>query len=448
MPTGSNATAQIIAMGRNVLMHSRCQQAVGQGGFHTAKLISTEDPAIVVRSHTGIRVEGASSFRYVYDCGSRQVGKCRSVVRSFANSVRERRIDILFLSHFDEDHVNGVPYLLDPVDGVKADTVVLPWVDDVERLIAFGRAASRGREVGGFFRSFIVDPVAALDVFGPRRILLVRHGSGEPDDGDVIDLRPDGRDPDGPFGAKVVRDGVRRAGTANPEPISGVSATVYVIYDDVIVDVSAGAGSWVFKPYVRACDQARVANFEREVERLLAWPWGSFRAKISDAAIRHQLVWSKTSTKALAAAYRSAFGDRNLTSLCVYSGPRWDGSPRKLLLFDLTKFDVASKIGWLATGDIPLKDPAEAMDLLAHYKEQEASVATFGLPHHGSVKNYSPAVVATLRPQTCFVSAKPPRNWNHPHPSVMADVANQGAIGIHVDDTEASAFSETFLLVH
>lgn len=189
------------------------------------------------------------------------------------------------------------------------------------------------------------------------------------------------------------------------------------------------------------------SNFEREAERLLAWPWGSFRATIGDPNVRHQLVTDKASSKALAAAYRSAFGDRNLTSLCVYSGPRWTGNPRKLFSFDLTKFDCASKIGWLATGDIPLKDPKEATDLLAHYNEQVAGVATLGLPHHGSVNNYSSAVVTAFRPQACFVSAKPPKNWKHPHPSAMADVASQGAIGVHVDDTEASTFSEAFLLV-
>jgi hypothetical protein len=395
-------------------------------------------------------LDGNSSFRYVYDCGTRQLGKRRSVVQRYARSVPERLIELLFLSHFDDDHVNGVPDLLDPLNGVKADTIVMPWVDDVERLIAFGRAASRGGAIGGFFQGLVVDPIAALDVFGPRRILLVRNGPGEPDDRETIDLQPDGPDPVGPFRAKVVVDG--GSGwrmPAQPSHIAGISADVHEIYDDMIIDVSsfAGAASWIFKPYVRSCDPARVSNFEREVERLLALPWGSFRSTISDPKVRHQLVSVKANSKALAAAYRLAFGDRNLTSLCVYSGPRWNDDPKKLLLFDLIKYDRASKIGWLATGDIPLKDPREAMDLLTHYKEQAERVVTLGLPHHGSVNNYSSAVVTALRPQACFVSAKPPKNWKHPHPSVMADVVSQGAIGVHVDDTEASAFREAFVLV-
>jgi hypothetical protein len=440
-------TTQIFAIGRGALLHSRCQQAVGQGGFHTAKLVSTKHPAIAVRSPTETRVEGTNSFHYVYDCGSRQLGKCRSVAHRFASSIADRRIDLLFLSHFDEDHVNGLPDLLNPVGGVKADTVVMPWVDDVERLIAFGRTALRGRAIGDFFRSLIVDPLAALDVFRPRRILLVRRGPGDPDDRDVIDLRPDGLDPEGPFGAKVVIDGGSwRRGPASPNPNPGVTADVHVIYDDATIEVSADAASWVFKPYVRPCDQGRVSNFEREAERLLGWPWGSFRPAVADAAVRNRLVGNKASIKALATAYRLAFGDRNLTSLCVYSGPQ-PAHHGRVLSFDLTKFGLAGKIGWLATGDVPLKDPAEARELLSHYQAQVDCVATFGLPHHGSVKNYSSMVVAALRPQTCFVSAKPPKNWQHPHPAVMADVANQGAAGIHVDDTEASAFSEAFLVL-
>lgn len=447
MLTGSETTTQIFAIGRGALLHSRCQQAVGQGGFHTAKLVSTKHPAIAIRSPTDTRVEGTTSFHYVYDCGSRQVGKCRSAARRFANSIAERRIDLLFLSHFDEDHVNGLPDLLNPVGGVKADTVVMPWVDDVERLIAFGRAALRGRAIGDFFRSLVVDPLAALDVFRPGRILLVRRGPGDPDDRDIIDLRPEGFDPEGPFETKVVIDGGSwRRGPAKPNPVPGVSAAVHAIFDDATIDVSTDAASWVFKPYVRPCDQGRVSNFEREAERLLAWPWGSFRTTVSDVATRNWLVGNKIGSKALASAYRFAFGDRNLTSLCVYSGPR-PAHHGKVFSLDLNKFGLASKIGWLATGDVPLKDPAEAKDLLAHYREQVDNVATFGLPHHGSVKNYSSMVVAALRPQICFVSAKPPKSWQHPHPAVMADVANHGATGIHVDDTEASAFSEAFLVL-
>ncbi|MGY8707409.1 hypothetical protein RAD16_16840 [Bradyrhizobium sp. 18BD] len=164
----------------------------------------------------------------------------------------------------------------------------------------------------------------------------------------------------------------------------------------MIIHVSAGMASWIFKPYVRPCEQARVFNFEREAERLLNWPWLSFRATINNPAMLSDLVLHKT--KVLAAAYKSAFGDRNLTSLCVYSGPQRTGGSGKMLFLNLMTFDHVEKIGWLGTGDIPLKGHVEAADLLEHYKQQAQVVSTFGLPHHGSVKNYSSSVVAALRP--------------------------------------------------
>lgn len=34
---------------------------------------------------------------------------------------------MLVISHLNDNHVNGLEYLL---DGVKADTVVMPYVDD------------------------------------------------------------------------------------------------------------------------------------------------------------------------------------------------------------------------------------------------------------------------------------------------------------------------------
>jgi hypothetical protein len=405
---------------------------------------------VIVRSSAGVSVKSRAKFRYVYDCGSRQAKRCRTLAKRFAATVEDRTIDLLFLSHFDDDHVNSVPDLLDPVDGVRAVTIVLPLVDDVERLIAFGRAISRRRAVGDFFRAFVVDPVSTLGTLRPDRILLVRRGTDDPDDRGTVDLGPTERDPDRPLRAKMVpTDQAFRAGPSRPIRVTGTSADVHVVYDDMDIEVtgSFGFGPWILKPYVRPCDPARINRFEREAERLLGWPWGSFRNKASDPAVRSDVVTDAARSKALAAAYKAAFGDRNLTSLCLYSGPRSAASMDTSLIYDLLRNNDSAKIGWLATGDAPLKDPSEAGDFLTHFKDQADSVVTLGLPHHGSAKNYSPAVVAALRPNSCFVSAKPPKNWRHPDPLVMADVANQGVAGIHIDDKDSTTFCETFLIV-
>lgn len=443
----SQTNIQVIALGGcNILLHSRRQEAVGQGGFHRAELASAKRHALVVRSSSGVSVDTTGKFSYVYDCGSRHLNTCRDRVSRFAASVAQRTIDVLFLSHFDEDHVNAVPDLLDAHRGCKVATVVLPFVDDVERLIAFGRMVSKGRSIGGFFRSLVINPVSALSVFGPDRILLVRSAPGDPDGRGTIDLTPRGRDPDGPLRAKVVPDDASMP--VRPlAPRSGVDdlVAVYEIGDDMIVRVSDTRGvCWILKPYVRPCDPARITLFEREAEHALGWSFGSFRAKVADHAVRSELVSFKKFRKALAKAYALAFGDRNLTSLCLYSGPDVTAEPSSFRFFDLVGQDVVDKVGWLGTGDALLSGSEDARNLLAHYDAQKDRVRTFGLPHHGSIKNYSSTVVAALNPRICFVSAKPPWLWRHPHPFVMADVKQQGADPRHIDDREASALGEAF----
>src|SRR3546814_4577238 len=92
-----------------------------------------------------------------------------------ADTGKQAKLDILFLSHIHEDHVNGVEKLLDKTDGLKVDTIVLPLLPIEDRLIAFGRSITDDPAAGknAFFRDLIIDPAAALARFGPRQILFV-----------------------------------------------------------------------------------------------------------------------------------------------------------------------------------------------------------------------------------------------------------------------------------
>ena len=435
-----------------VVLHVRRQHAVGQGGFHTGELVAPLDPAVIVTSSIGVQVVARSKFRYVYDCGSRQLKRCKVLAQRYTKSLDDKRIDLLFLSHFDDDHVNGVPELLSASSGARAETIVMPWVDNVERLIAFGKASLRGKAISPFFRSLIVDPGTALATFRPGRVVFIRRGPRDPDGGRLIDLNPEDG-PDGSFRAKI-RPADEGKGVWYPaqSTLSADGSTdIFVVDDGTVVDVSATAMpfSWLFKPYVRVSDAARVSAFERDAEMRLCWSWGAFRHWVEDADVRRDLVSDPLKIRALADAYRSAFGDRNLTSLSLFSGPDTDSNRGGRLLLSLgsSGCQLVRKIGWLGTGDAPLKNHKDANELLSHYLPQQASISTLGLPHHGSVHNYSAAVVATFQPETCVASAKPPRNWKHPHPAVMADVTSQGAVAVHVDDTDGSAFDEAFAAI-
>ncbi|WP_135410891.1 MBL fold metallo-hydrolase [Escherichia sp. E4385] len=61
-------------------------------------------------------MSGNSTFNIVYDCGSTSrttiINKIHSLPNWFKNTHGSRVIDMLVISHFDDDHVNGLEELL------------------------------------------------------------------------------------------------------------------------------------------------------------------------------------------------------------------------------------------------------------------------------------------------------------------------------------------------
>lgn len=85
------------------MTHYRFLFPVGQGGFALEKI---------------------EEFVVVYDCGSitsnSMVESCIDLVSSYIDHV-----DLLFISHFDKDHVNGMKYLLSKV---RVRTAFVSWI--------------------------------------------------------------------------------------------------------------------------------------------------------------------------------------------------------------------------------------------------------------------------------------------------------------------------------
>ena len=84
---------------------------VGQGGFYSESF-KTEN----------------NNFNVVYDCGSLS----RDVDKVISNSFdKNEDIDILFISHFDSDHVNKINILKNSVGKIK--TVIMPLLFEEDK---------------------------------------------------------------------------------------------------------------------------------------------------------------------------------------------------------------------------------------------------------------------------------------------------------------------------
>ena len=107
----------------------RTFQPVGQGAFYTEQF-SKDDGEV---------------FNMVYDCGSDSLD-----IQSLSNVIkksfpRESIIDAVFISHFDSDHVNGLPELM---RNFKVKKIFLPLITGAAE-IAYWRFKSNVDSVTG-----------------------------------------------------------------------------------------------------------------------------------------------------------------------------------------------------------------------------------------------------------------------------------------------------------
>jgi hypothetical protein len=438
-PVGHSIANSLIGRHRG-LGHVRRQLPVGQGGFHIGGLSSIDPDAQAEWCQASIENQvAAASFIYAYDCGGeprkyvdREIGKLLTMRST-------RRLDLLFLSHFDRDHICGLSRLLHPKTGFIADTIVLPYLDDVERMAAFGRAAAAAPTdpAASLLRDLTVDPVATLERFGPRQIIFIEGGEEEDGRTLVEPIDPPRGGEDLPWALQAARPGLPLLGRPDQ------SAHATIVSDG---DFAVGDGywpGWRLKPYVKKTSRRAVEDFILCAELLLEWPQGSFRTRMAKRSTRNFVV-RRHRTK-LAKAYERSFTDKNLTSLCLFSGP---SEPERAGAIAITPQLGAlehTKIGWLGTGDAYLRDSASINAFTSHYYAQMRSISSFMLPHHGSIHNSDPASLVSDA-DNWVVSADPanPR-WRHPHPLLRKAAKETGTLR-HVTKDEASGFDEAFLV--
>ena len=409
---------------RHVLGHHRYQLPVGQGGFHVGTLRNLGLDEAVWRSSLGDDAIPLADFMYVYDCGAIPIAGVVKAVQSIVSRRASRRLDMLFVSHFDRDHICGIPYLLHPKKGLQVDTIVMPYLDDIERIIAFGRVAATSAEprAEGFYRDLVVDPIGTMNEFAPRQIVLVASGEEDDTDPGFFELPPTEPPRSDPDGQSWKITGARSPRSAAPSARRTPDGAIVV--QKVEFNIADGTeGGWLLKPHVKKAPMEDREAFCAAVEVMLKWPRASFRKKAQSKEVRRSLVTKHRTT--LSRAYAWAFGDKNETSMSLYSGPQ---KPEEAgaVVYKSNQRDYA-RVGWLGTGDACFLDPQTVRKYQDHYSEELDWVTTFMLPHHGSEHNFDPdlpVVDAEL-----WVAAAQPRNssWKHPAPGIVKAIKASGA---------------------
>lgn len=384
--------APTLARGRTIAALQITCWPVGQGLFMSGRLSST----------------AGGDFSWVYDCGSSSAASVlRKAITVFQAENRQRFIDLVTLSHFDEDHINGIVEL---IRGTHIGILLLPYLPLWQRLHV---AMTEGITAANPLFEFFVDPVGYLAERAEIDEIVFVPPAG-PDD--VASGAGEEPDPERPIEGAKVEDDELPEDVADDPALSGRGSTaVRALKRGGRIVVPS---LWEFVPYNDVNMQPRVTpRFELWTRRLS-------NILIHDFARRDQVL------RILKKVYDRTFGGtskpRNLISLFLYSGPVG-------ARVTLSQAFASHPVRWnsardnfaqLSTGDGYLNSVAR-LDALRRFYGRNRRLDRAGIlqvMHHGAEGNWHEGVGAALAPAVSLFSSDPGnKKLRHPHASVLRD---------------------------
>lgn len=399
------------------------QFPVGQGGFHAGWLVEH-------RRSLGIdSFVGEPAFAWAYDCGSNQQDVLNEQIQTIAGA----RLDMLFLSHLDGDHVVGVDKLLLAADSV--DEVVLPYLGDVEWALHLAAAAGRG-SLSGTFIDLVASP---SDWFGARGVQRITYIDGHNEDDEGPD-GPDLIDPTG--GGEIIRDGKRgrlKSSWTRSSPLvapasSAGSVEIIRVPKGGVAPISGTRGqlNWVLSPFAFKPSTAKLASFEAA---LISEFGSGFTAKAYADAAR-----TKAGRDKLQKCYDTVWVSHNLHSMALYAGP--GVAPGYKLRCTARQGNLLRRVvqpGWLSTGDFDLSVAKRRKKFLQFYAHYAPMIGQFMLPHHGSDLSFDSSVLKAFPDLTFAIAAVGTNSHGHPGRGVQKAVHAAPRLSfLRVDESETS----------
>ncbi len=123
---------------------------VGQGLFYSGEIEFNND----------------KQFLLVYDCGSKSKNTIKKAINDFSKETKKREIDMLVISHFHDDHISGLDYLLDEFN-IK--TVIIPYFHPLLRLLI----AILNQNQESWYYEFLANPVSYLLSREVKKIIII-----------------------------------------------------------------------------------------------------------------------------------------------------------------------------------------------------------------------------------------------------------------------------------
>lgn len=328
---------------------------------------------------------GGTESCIVYDCGTLEKKNLVDTVAKDAFSDDEV-IDILFISHFDKDHVSLVPELR-PFQNRKIKKVVLPLLHDDVKLLLNGYYRLK---IGRWRKSDVDISLSILnhpqEFFQDSELIFVSYRNDK-----LSDVQREIKD------ITYVKGGIVESGTA-------ISLRKYQ--------------GWAFVPY--NFDQPnRATALKKQLKQD-----GIDINRLNDATFVNRYA------QKLKTFYKTIGKGINENSMVVYSGPSHSSA----------SFCVCQgRIGCIYTGDFNLKNTS----LREVFKAYWSNVGTLQIPHHGSIHSFDESCLKFQRLK-CPISAS--GRFRLPHQDVEVRIAKNGSWPILITADKWTIYREMFCM--
>ena len=368
-----------------MIMMTRAFLPVGQGAFYMETFAFDSGKATII-----------------YDCGS---STDVHIVEQMIQNLFKPGEDIagVFISHFDADHTNGLPFLL---KHCHVKNLFFPLITkESQEFILLGDLTAP-LHASAFFSSFVRNPYGAFQSlnldYTPALYHILENGEDSESETQYSNLD-----------ARYILSG------------SDVSDILFDAQQCKEVD-------WRYIPF-NFRETTRIAAFKKAMLK-------HFGQVCSRRDLQNLLNTGKISIDDIKQAYKDVPGSFNTNSMTVLSMSPNDCTVQSLSKFPLPKGHcphpphcsqscvprVLCKWifanGCLYTGDYDAKGPQKWKELHNAYDKYDRYIGCVQIPHHGSTHNYNHQLLNIGHCLFYVISAGSNNKYWHPHFSVMKDI--------------------------
>lgn len=387
----------------------------------------------------------SESFHYnekiiniIYDCGSlTDLTKVKEEIEK--TFPKDTNIDALFISHFDSDHVNGIPFL---ITHCNVKNIFFPIISEEDKILLRIKAILEDT-VNYFANDFLEKPQQAITN-------LINLKSGKNDIPKLFAVRTNNED--------ILHN--------NQDYTDTISSGTDV---SDIISSNFKNFNWEFVPY-NFKQNERIKELKEQLEKEIKY---SPEQLLTLLQYKKDSDYAKNMIKELRNIYKKISGTPNSNSMTLFSGITNELifkqhlrnykfnttsiyiNPDDLCLQHITDetieasrnnlhsksfhFKYKKNTGCLYTGDFDASKEEHFFSLKAKYNNYWDYIQYIQIPHHGAKNNFNDKFIHSNK--IYIISAGSKNQYNHPHDEVLKKILVKNAHVFIVNEDQWSIVS-------